>query len=206
MKDLYKILDIEKAASPVQIKINYYRLANIHHPDKNNGEHSKEFIEISLAYTVLMDEEQRKKYDATGQYDENVADVRGTALQKLALLLFSIIHNGSFNPSICNLFTELENAIDIKMDEFEGQKDKLLSIIDKMEIVISNITGKDSLFCDMIKTNIRDNKKVILKIDKEIEIAEYALKILCDYKYNVEDIPVQIDVNGLFGTATSGGF
>jgi len=70
MSDYYKILGIDKSASDKEIKKVYRKLAMKWHPDKNpnNKEHAeKKFKEISEAYTVLSDKEQKKIYDRYGK-------------------------------------------------------------------------------------------------------------------------------------------
>ena len=64
MTDLYKILEVEKNATKDDIKKAYRRLSMKWHPDKNDSpEAADKFKEISKAYAVLSDEEQRRKYD-----------------------------------------------------------------------------------------------------------------------------------------------
>jgi molecular chaperone DnaJ len=64
-KDYYKILEVEKTASPEDIKKSYRALALKFHPDKNpnNKEAEDKFKELSEAYEILSDPEKRKKYD-----------------------------------------------------------------------------------------------------------------------------------------------
>ena len=68
--DYYKILGIDKTATPKDIKNAYRKLARKHHPDlnPNNKDAKKNFQEINEANEVLSDPEKRKKYD---QYGEN---------------------------------------------------------------------------------------------------------------------------------------
>lgn len=67
MSDYYKILGVKRDASAEQIKKAYRALAKKHHPDKNPGPESEDkFKELSEAYSVLGDENQRKKYDQFG--------------------------------------------------------------------------------------------------------------------------------------------
>lgn len=70
MKDYYHILGVARTASEAEIKQAYRKLARVHHPDVNKGDKKSEdrFKEISEAYAVLSDAEQRKKYDMYGQY------------------------------------------------------------------------------------------------------------------------------------------
>jgi curved DNA-binding protein CbpA len=65
-KDFYKILEVDKNATPEDIKKSYRRLALIHHPDKNQGNKSSEekFKLINEAYEVLINVNKRILYDS----------------------------------------------------------------------------------------------------------------------------------------------
>lgn len=65
-KDFYKILGVAKDASDADIKKAYRKLAREHHPDTNAGNTAseKKFKDISEAYSVLSDPEERQQYDA----------------------------------------------------------------------------------------------------------------------------------------------
>ena len=67
-RDLYAILDVERTATPEEIKKAYRRLARKHHPDLNAGDKQAEerFKEISVAHDVLTDASKRKVYDEFG--------------------------------------------------------------------------------------------------------------------------------------------
>lgn len=64
-KDYYKILGVDKNASPEEIKKAFKKLAMQHHPDRQGGSEAK-FKEINEAYQVLGDAEKRKRYDQFG--------------------------------------------------------------------------------------------------------------------------------------------
>ena len=67
-KDYYKILGLNKSASPEDIKKAYRKLAMKYHPDRNKSNKAAEekFKEISEAYAVLSDSEKKKQYDMFG--------------------------------------------------------------------------------------------------------------------------------------------
>ena len=67
--DYYKILGIDKTATPNEIKTAYRKLARKHHPDlhPNDINAKKNFQQIKEANEVLSDPEKRKKYDQYGE-------------------------------------------------------------------------------------------------------------------------------------------
>ncbi len=64
-KDYYKVLGVNKNASPEEIKRAYRRLAHQFHPDKAGGD-EKKFKEINEAYQILSDKRKREQYDQFG--------------------------------------------------------------------------------------------------------------------------------------------
>ena len=64
-KDFYKVLGVSKDVSAADLKKTYRKLARQYHPDSNAGDAKAEarFKEISEAYAVLSDPEQREEYD-----------------------------------------------------------------------------------------------------------------------------------------------
>lgn len=64
-KDFYKVLGVSKDVSDAELKKTYRKLARTYHPDSNAGDAAAEakFKEISEAYSVLSDKEQRAEYD-----------------------------------------------------------------------------------------------------------------------------------------------
>lgn len=66
--DYYKILGVEKSATPKDIKNAYRKLARKHHPDlhPNDKDAKKNFQLVNEANEVLSDPVKRKKYDEHG--------------------------------------------------------------------------------------------------------------------------------------------
>ena len=64
-RDYYKMLGVERAATPEQIKAAFRKLARKYHPDTNKDDATaeKRFKEISEAYDVLRDTKKRAEYD-----------------------------------------------------------------------------------------------------------------------------------------------
>lgn len=64
-KDFYKTLGVSKDVSEAELKKVYRKLSRQYHPDTNPGDAKAEakFKEISEAYSVLGDKQQRAEYD-----------------------------------------------------------------------------------------------------------------------------------------------
>ena len=79
--DPYEVLEIDKSASPIEIKKSYKKLSLKHHPDKvqqasraDDGEDQSKtsaetFQKIQFAYSILSDTTKRNRYDQTGLLD-----------------------------------------------------------------------------------------------------------------------------------------
>jgi len=65
MKNLYKILNIEQSATPDEVKKAYFEMAKKYHPDSGDEAEVKKFYEISEAYQILSNTEERRAYDLT---------------------------------------------------------------------------------------------------------------------------------------------
>ncbi|SDE38302.1 DnaJ C-terminal domain-containing protein [Kordiimonas lacus] len=77
MSDLYDILGLNRDASQADVKKAYRTLAKKYHPDanKDNPKIVDRFKEVSAAYSILGNEEQRRRYDR-GEIDETGAEKR----------------------------------------------------------------------------------------------------------------------------------
>jgi molecular chaperone DnaJ len=74
-RDLYDVLGVDRNASEAEVKKAYRGLAMEFHPDRNDGDQAAEekFKEVTEAYEVLRDPQQRAQYDRFG-----MAGVKGS--------------------------------------------------------------------------------------------------------------------------------
>ena len=67
-RDFYVVLGVERDATEAEIKKAYRKLAMEFHPDRNKSPEAEEqFKEITEAYEVLRDQDQRAAYDRYGE-------------------------------------------------------------------------------------------------------------------------------------------
>jgi curved DNA-binding protein len=127
--DYYKILGIEKNATPLDIKNAYRKLARKYHPDLNpNDKDAKtNFQQINEANEVLSDPEKRKKYDQygqdwkhgeefknAGQYQRKYANTGGRSYSETQ-------NEGEFSDFFESMFGGFENAGRSRQIKFRGQ-------------------------------------------------------------------------------------
>jgi len=104
MKDLYKILNIDKSVTDNEIKKAYKKLAFQYHPDKNKSPDSEnKFREISEAYDILMNTDKRRMYDNFG-YDSISGDIPQINPLDLFQSLFNVDFTGLGENMNSNIF------------------------------------------------------------------------------------------------------
>ncbi len=81
MADLYETLDVEKAASPGEIKKAYRRKAKDCHPDTHPGDTqaAEKFGALVRAHDILSDTRRRENYDRTGDEDDGTDPIEDQA-------------------------------------------------------------------------------------------------------------------------------
>lgn len=70
-KNYYDVLGVGKDATQEEIKKIYRKLAKEHHPDANQNNDDTKFKEISEAFGVVGDEQERQKYDVQSPHGKN---------------------------------------------------------------------------------------------------------------------------------------
>lgn len=158
--DPYKVLGLERTASPDQIKSAYRKTALKTHPDKvaedKKDEANAKFQEVAFAYAVLSDPACRKRYDETGLTSEAVLDSDGfnwsdyyreqfrDAISEDVIKQFAAKYKGS---------DEEKDDILAAYGEFEGDMDKVYETV-----MLSNVLEDDERFREIIDEAIADEE------------------------------------------------
>jgi DnaJ homolog subfamily B member 4 len=163
--DFYSILEINNDASENDIKKAYRKLALIWHPDKNKDkEAEKKFMNISEAYQVLIDDNKRRIYDATGTYDDihNAYDIFNNFFGKIS----NFIDN---SPEIEILMTTLGYDNLTIFDKFvEKSKNINVSLGMKMNDINDRIKQKNT----EIQTKLYNYKTPDLVFNLNVKLTE----------------------------------
>jgi curved DNA-binding protein len=127
--DYYKILGVDKNATPKEIKSAYRKLARKLHPDlnPNDKDAKRKFQEVNEANEVLSDPEKRKKYDQFGenwkhadeyknaqQYQEQASASQGQSYQRSQ-------DEGEFSDFFESLFGGFSGAGRSRQVKFRGE-------------------------------------------------------------------------------------
>lgn len=96
-RDYYEVLEVQRGASPQEIKSAYRKAAIKYHPDKNPGDKASEdkFKEASEAYAVLSDADKRARYDQFGHSGMGANPFEGFGF------------SGSVNDIFSDIFSEI---------------------------------------------------------------------------------------------------
>jgi len=166
--DYYKLLGIERTATPSEIKKAYYKQAQTCHPDKTDDPRAEEqFKLISEAYAVLMDEEKRKTYDKYGRKRVQEMDGGGDP----TMMFRMIFGGGAFDDSFGEL-AFIETMSPEFQEKWEGKPEAELQAYMEKEM-LAQVTRLSALL--IAKLAEREKGK-----DKDFQSLEADIQEKCD--------------------------
>ena len=175
----YDILNINKNASPIDIKKAYRKLAVIHHPDK--GGDPEKFKEITKAFEILSDPKKKEIYDKYGEEDSNMShnpndilgqmfgmnrnsniDKRGDNIIHEVNLTLKEIYNGkNINVTITRNIIDHDSVVTCNICNgtgFMSQTIRMGPMIQQIQQPCPNCNGKGNKYTiNCIKENIKVN-------------------------------------------------
>lgn len=171
----YDILQINKDASPDEIKKAYRKLALKYHPDKNKSPDAEDkFKQISEAYQTLSDDKLKSNYDNYGKVPDNFMtpeEIYTQIFSKMDPVL------GSFLTETLTKFTnnlmDENKSIKQVFDDFNTE-----DIIDRSSDIMKHF----------LKKNVKPARKEISNDSKV-----FSLKLNCEELDDENDIDVDLD-------------
>jgi hypothetical protein len=178
----YKILGIDKNATPDQIKKAYRALAKQHHPD--TGGDPALFREIQGAHDLLEDPVARENYDRDGVWSEKFQPTMPEVFLMMAYeeVLPEVVMKGITVPLSLFLRSTLLKWIDIRKSIIKGQNYQLDQLAAHVERV-SCKGGRDPLAFVHAAVK-RDMLHVIEYNEAQVADINAALEILDNYDFD----------------------
>ena len=109
--DFYVVLGVPRAATVIDVKRAYRKLARRFHPDINPGDHvaALRFKEITEAYETLSDPERRRRYDVLGYQPEPASASTGFEGFDFSASVHTV-QQGTFGDLFAEVFTREHHA------------------------------------------------------------------------------------------------
>lgn len=191
--DLYAALNLPRDADPATIHAAYRIRAKCAHPDV--GGSKEQFALVKLAHDVLMDEDRRAHYDATGEIEDNPADNhRAHVLQTInaaldASLQFCVKNN--LDPITEDLVAHMRGALKEYRDQAEKQRGSLFKTLETDKGLLGRFTteGENALEA-MLRFRIEEHEKQIASRGEAIRLFDDALELIVAYSFRAEHKPV----------------
>ena len=137
----YRILQLNKTASILEVKKAYRRLSLIHHPDKPSGSND-EFHKISIAYDILSDENKKRLYDYGLNKFGYMTELNCLLLPKIFIDYYSN-NRFSIREFILHLYNNHKMTNEIKLIKELLVKYKLKNISNSIKPVLLDISLQD---------------------------------------------------------------
>ena len=199
MKDLYGVLGVKNDASATDIKKAYRKLAGKYHPDKNPDDPKAKtmFQGIQEAYEILSDPEKRKRYDETGE----VEDQGPTKTEMAVKMIFDLyVHHAEKNEfKRKNYLKLLKNVLKGALQACEADIKQGKESIEHFKYLMKN-TVSEGLLDEPFEIKLLELRQRLLFFEVGREVLNESLEILdgkC--KYTGEDGEVSKELEKQFG-------
>ena len=202
--DPYCILGVDRHADGDAIKSAYRRRAKDTHPD--HGGDRAEFEAVARANVILSDPAKRAKFDATGEIDDDIADVADVAAFNLISQVISQAIAQEGDPCKVDLMAALK-AHFIKAGGEIGQKiaalNRAKTRAQKMQGRFKRRKGEgENVLGRMMTWQLRSLDDAIRGLSQVQTNHERALAILSEYDFERDPPEQMVQMFGSF-TATA---
>jgi len=118
MKDLYYILGTDRNCTPRELNAAYQKLARKLQPDEREHDYFLEdhFKEITEAYQILSDPDQRRKYDAAFKKEMHLVNYSGIKFDLTVDRIIRLLNKASINTTLGIAIPENVQAVAFESD------------------------------------------------------------------------------------------
>ena len=191
---LYDTLGLHRDAPISEVRKAYRRAAKKAHPD--TGGSREKFSIVKTAYDVLSDPDRRKEYDETGKFGEKVVEDKARKAMELACATVEEVINAigeRNNPFSFDVIGDASRHLNEKKRQHEQQLlafERIIKCRRGFSKRFSAKKGKENIISLMMDNTTRDREKQMDALRINIEVAEMAIAIINDHRFEVDGGPV----------------
>lgn len=195
----YEILGIAKDADEAAIKKAFRDRSKETHPDAGGDQQS--FALVKLSKDVLMDAARRRKFDNTGEVDEDTVDRTEAAAWGLIAHMLGMALSGEEDPLKNPLIEPMVDFCRKTISDNEETRAKFGIAITRAEKMLARFTKKKkkkkkdepesaedtrNVMQIILTGRIGEFKEFSRRCDEQIAIAKRALEIVQEYQYDFD--------------------
>lgn len=210
--DLYTILGVGKTADKKTIKTAYRKRAKKMHPD--HGGTPEKFGALQRAHDVLLDDERRAKYDATGDIDEKTPDNAFSQAVNTVAFAFSAVLQECASAGQSPLELNIVESVKGKINGTIGEARKQIRILKNMLETDKKLTGrftskKENIFEGIVANRITSIQINLKNFEDTIKNCEAGLELIKDANFKRDEKPYESPGDAMMrrmGNASGWGF
>lgn len=180
--DPYATLGVKKNASKDEIKKAHRKRVSKSHPDK--GGNREEFLAVQRSYEILSDDQQRKRYDETGDTSTPVP-MRERCLSELAKLAIHVV-NESPDHKTRDLVKQMKDTVNATLVQTRQSRTENQKQAEKFHDAAKRFKVKngENPFEVMLTKQAQEFENGVRVCDEKIEMSQMCLEILNSCKYD----------------------
>lgn len=197
---LYDLLGVSTTASAETIKQHYRRQAKKYHPDRNPGDDKAEerYKQVVAAFEVLSDPDRRKRYDETGETDDEASRHQ----QEMLLRVLSPILMETFEELVkkgrkvesVDVVAEFRKVLFAKQKE---AADVLTGLKENKRVLEATLgrfkvdDGSENLLVAIVRGQLRELEDGMSVVRTRVDIISKGIKLMAAYRYEHQPVGPQ---------------
>lgn len=207
MADLYKILGVDRSASPEQLKRAFRKMSKKLHPDV--GGNAEAFQEIEKAYRVLSDPQERAYYDHHGAARVKEPEKNpNTELYKMLTEVLMVVAMEMQSPATQDLVKLMRKRMADSIVELEKKIVETAKVALKLETVIARIQSRtpENVLAALMRSQFDGFEAQVARGKLMIETLKKGMLFLDDYAYEMTKMIASADLAEALRRQDSGAY